>query len=94
MSRGARRIAFYGAGDVGVDVFVELSNRGFSFNGAWFDGKAENTEIRIFDDTVRSPKQLTSHPCDAVVVCSVAFSDEIHDTLIELGVPKSKIIRP
>jgi DNA-binding MarR family transcriptional regulator len=86
---GAKKLVFYGAGEVGELAFLTLQENGLDLVGV-IDDLKEGKEF--FGKPVQGIKSLQNIDFDRVVVTALTSKDEIHQSLINAGIPEEKII--
>ena len=89
---GAKRVVFYGAGDVAEIAYVSLQRTDLTLVGVVDDLRTG----RFFDLTIAHPQSLSADTLDGapygcVVVTSVEYADAIRARLDERGVPRSRV---
>ena len=82
-------VVLYGAGNVGKDLFNEINGNNYCKVIAWIDKDYER-----IGDPVKSPNILLNIAFDIVLIAVINDNvcKEIYNSLIELGIGKSKII--
>ncbi len=81
---GCTTVAIYGAGDLGLAVYLELRTMGIEVC-AWFDGKVSGESCHYVDTQLHNPARLTQLAPQTLVIASEAFADEIKQTCESLG---------
>lgn len=77
-----RTVSLYGAGAIGQETFYLYQQSGITVSH-WYDKDYKNFNYRINNLTIKSPEQLEADTSDALVICSVAFIEEILHSLEE-----------
>jgi FlaA1/EpsC-like NDP-sugar epimerase len=80
-----RPIVIYGAGNTGLDLLVELTNRNVKVD-CFCDSSEEKWGIKLMNKTVISLDELCRRKDHVNVVIASMFFDEIKDQLEEMGV--------
>lgn len=81
---GYPSVALFGAGDLGLSVYMQLQSKGIEVS-AWFDSKVDETPCRYIDTELKSPSSLTSVAPSILVIASEAYAKEIKQTCLALG---------
>jgi DNA-binding MarR family transcriptional regulator len=89
---GAKRVVFYGAGDVAEIAYVSLQRTDLTLIGVVDDWRTG----RFFDLEIASPDRLSADALDGqafsyVVVASIEYADTIRARLDERGVPRGRV---
>ena len=83
LKRASKQVALYGAGEFGIEVAFNLKQHGV-LPVAWADRAAEEKAFNVFNQPVLSPGELVSQEFDTLVICSIAFAQEIEDACVFL----------
>ena len=86
---GSKRIAVYGAGNVGKSYFCHLMNSQEHQLVGWYDKKYSS-----YGYPIENPERLAECQIDAVLIAvqMATVADEIKSTLMDLGIDEEKIV--
>ncbi|BBF44125.1 putative glycosyltransferase [Lachnospiraceae bacterium KM106-2] len=84
------KIILYGAGDIGIQYFMQIKQLGYCNVVSWMDKKI----TRIKGYTVESPDQIGNKSFDYIVIAILnkQIKEEIKKKLVERGIEEEKII--
>lgn len=90
--KNKKKIAIYGAGKVGTDYYKQIKRSRSYKLVAWFDKEYKNVSYK--GRKLNSPESILSYDFDCVVIAieNNAIAQSVIEYLMELGVPKYKII--
>jgi DNA-binding MarR family transcriptional regulator len=86
---GAKKLVFYGAGEVGELAFLNLQENGMDLVGVIDDFKEGKD---FFGKKVEGVEALKRTEFDRVVITALSSKDEICQRIINIGIPEEKII--
>ena len=85
---GVKRVVFYGASDLAEIAYLTLKETSLELVGIVDDMKSGE---RLLGFTIMHPSSLTEPEYDMIIVTSINAKDGIHENLIELSIPETKI---
>ncbi|WP_100642138.1 hypothetical protein [Alteromonas facilis] len=87
-----QKIALYGAGDLGIEVYYRFANEGINVE-LWVDMKANTSTFKLFDKAIQPISDLaTLDPDVNVLICSQATVDSMYKECIKQGVHHDRIV--
>ena len=86
---GVRRVIFYGAGDLAEITYISLQETTLEMVAIVDDLKSGE---RFLGHTIMGPSALNSLDYDKIIVTSINSKDAIHENVLELNVPRTKIL--
>lgn len=92
LAKGSR-VALYGAGNVGRDVYIQLKESGYCKVVLWVDSAREKYAHKGFP--VRDKKDMLNEEFDILLICikGEEKSAAVKEECINMGVPADKIIQ-
>lgn len=91
VDKGAK-IVIYGAGEVGRQFIGQIMHLNYCDCLFFIDGNFEKLR-QINGVEVLDPKSILKYEYDRIVIATALYCDEVYNTLLDLGVPGSKIVK-
>lgn len=85
---GVKRVVFYGASDLAEIAYLTLKETSLELVGIVDDMKSGE---RLLGFTIMHPSSLTEPEYDMIIVTSINAKDGIHENLVELSIPETKV---